>query len=160
LLADPPLVLNKAIRDIDPKGLGDDERFRVQLQYSEITKVLEDLCSGRESELKAGRGGPRYYLVRAFAKCVEHLSSELGAEDEEELKAFFQYVWNATHVVTIETPDLKSAYKIFETLNDRGKALNASDLLRNYLFRSAKLDRDTTALLRTEWLELTNTLRK
>jgi hypothetical protein len=159
LIQDPPPVLSKAIRDIDPKGFGDDVRFRVELQYTEITKVLEDLCSGKRSQLAPGRGGPRYFLVHAFDKCLEHLATELGDEDQEELTAFFQYVWNSTHVVTIETLDLRSAYKIFETLNDRGRALNASDLLRNYLFKSAASDRQTQDAIRESWKELTTTLR-
>jgi hypothetical protein len=159
LLKEPPSVLSKAIRDVDPKGLNDDVRFRVELQYSEITKTLEDLCSGRRDDLKAGRGGPVYFLVSAYDKCVKHLSEELGEEDEDELIAFFSYVWNSTHVVTIETPDLKSAYKIFQTLNDRGRALNASDLLRNYLFKSAASDKLTQDAIREAWREMTAVLR-
>jgi hypothetical protein len=159
LLKEPPAVLSKAIRDIDPKGLNDEVRFRVELQYSDITKTLEELCSGKRDSLKAGRGGPVYFLVSAYDKCLELLSTELGEEDDEELGEFFSYVWNSTHVVTIETPDLRSAYKIFETLNDRGKALNASDLLRNYLFRSAASDTATQHAIRDSWRDMTKKLR-
>ncbi len=159
LLKEPPVVLSKAIRDVDPKGLNDDVRFRVELQYSEITKTLEDLCSSKREVLKAGHGGPAL-LVAAYDKCVKHLSEELGEEDEVELSDFFSYVWNSTHVVTIETPDLRSAYKIFQTLNDRGKALNASDLLRNYLFKSAASDKSTQDGIRDSWRDMTKVLRE
>lgn len=43
-------------------------------------------------------------------------------------------------VITLITPDEAAAFVIFETLNARGRDLNASDLLKNHILRTAKND--------------------
>lgn len=48
-------------------------------------------------------------------------------------KAFLDHMF----VMKISTADEASAFVIFETLNARGRDLNSSDLLKNYLFRKA-----------------------
>lgn len=155
----PLPAMDKAIRDIDSTTASDALRFRIELQYSEVTTVLEKLCSKKRSDLTSGVGGPRYFLVHAYDQCINQLSDEFGEDADEELTEFWKYLWLKAHVVTIETPNLKSAYKIFETLNDRGKALNASDLLRNYLFRSSGSSKSTQKILHDEWKSLVEVLR-
>lgn len=49
-----------------------------------------------------------------------------------------RYIQHQTRVIQVIVPSQANAYVIFETLNDRGKDLSASDLLKNHLFGAAE----------------------
>jgi len=54
------------------------------------------------------------------------------------LKMLYRHLTQSFFVITIVTPDEAAAFVIFETLNARGRDLNASDLLKNHIFRTAQ----------------------
>ena len=55
----------------------------------------------------------------------------------ERLKGLVEFITHKVRVILVIVPSQTNAYVIFETLNDRGKDLSASDLLKNYLFGKA-----------------------
>lgn len=56
------------------------------------------------------------------------------------LKKYYDYVTNKYYVSSIKTNDSAQAYIIFETLNTRGKDLDATDILKNYFIRVCNAD--------------------
>lgn len=58
-------------------------------------------------------------------------------------------------VITLVTPDEAAAFVIFETLNARGRDLNASDLLKNHILRIAKNNIET---VKDDWDQMANSL--
>ena len=52
----------------------------------------------------------------------------------ERLQGLVEYLTHKVKVIFVAVPSTTNAYVVFETLNDRGKDLSASDLLKNYLF--------------------------
>jgi hypothetical protein len=146
------LVLNKAIRDLDPGSDSEEERYRVTLQYPEVSEVLEAIGTGKGKDLSPGKG-TRYRLVKAYKYCLEFLSLHFGS-DVKEVGEFFRFVWRKAQVITIETENLRSAYRIFQTLNDRGRTLNASDLLKNVLFHETSDDKHAQSKVRESWREV------
>jgi hypothetical protein len=52
----------------------------------------------------------------------------------DRISALVKYVEHQTRIIQVIVPSDANAYVIFETLNDRGKDLSASDLLKNHLF--------------------------
>lgn len=59
--------------------------------------------------------------------------------------------------IQISVEDQTNAYVVFETLNSRGIALGATDLLKNYLFSLLRSQSDFEAVQR-QWTMLTNTV--
>jgi hypothetical protein len=55
----------------------------------------------------------------------------------DRLGGVIQYLEHKARVIQVIVPSQSNAYVIFETLNDRGKDLSASDLLKNHLFGRA-----------------------
>jgi len=64
------------------------------------------------------------------------IEEELGSFKENELKRFINYLAKRVHIVSMVTSDLNMAFRIFETLNDRGAKLQPEDLLKNMLLRN------------------------
>ncbi|AZG08618.1 DUF262 domain-containing protein [Pigmentiphaga sp. H8] len=55
----------------------------------------------------------------------------------ERLQRLIEFLEHKVRVIMVMVPSQANAYVIFETLNDRGRDLSASDLLKNYLFGKA-----------------------
>lgn len=76
-------------------------------------------------------------------KVSEVLNQKLDLEEKlEALDILFDTFSQRFSVLYMEATKLEEAYIIFETLNARGKDLEASDLLKNYLFGKVKNDVD------------------
>ncbi|MFC6182401.1 DUF262 domain-containing protein [Lactiplantibacillus daowaiensis] len=71
------------------------------------------------------------------------------------LKMLYKHLTQSFFVITIVTPDEAAAFVIFETLNARGRDLNASDLLKNHVFRTAQYELET---VQTTWNQMMDRL--
>lgn len=97
-----------------------------------LNRILQgkDAPSSRESHER---------LLSARDKCrdfIEGISAHFNNWFER-LQGIVQYVEHKARVIQVIVPSQANAYVIFETLNDRGKDLSASDLLKNHLFGRA-----------------------
>lgn len=54
--------------------------------------------------------------------------------DSTNFKNFMKHIFNETFIIRIDVEDKSEAFEIFERTNARGKPLEISDLLKNYLF--------------------------
>jgi hypothetical protein len=72
------------------------------------------------------------------------------------LEQWTDFVEDAATVVWVEVPDESSAYKIFETMNDRGLALSANDLIKNYLL--ATVSKTRFEEIKANWISMHGTL--
>lgn len=96
-------------------------------------------------------------LVAARTKCygfIEDLSKHYNNWFER-LAGIVQYLEHKARVIQVVVPSHANAYVIFETLNDRGKDLSASDLLKNHLFGRAEERIDE---VQTKWNQMLGTL--
>ena len=91
---------------------------------------------------------PRYssgrLLIEAARSCrarIAELASQSSDEPQEQAKVLFKlaiYLRDRVKIVPMDVASTANAYRIFETLNDRGLDLSALDLVKNHLFgRSA-----------------------
>lgn len=68
---------------------------------------------------------------RAIRDNAKALRSELVGWDQDQLKALFKMMGARTFMVTVSTPDLNSAYRIFSVMNSRGMPLAPSDIFKS-----------------------------
>ncbi|KFJ05179.1 DUF262 domain-containing protein [Bifidobacterium subtile] len=68
---------------------------------------------------------------RAIRDNAKALRAELEGWDQEQLKALFKMMGARTFMVTVSTPDLNSAYRIFSVMNSRGMPLAPSDIFKS-----------------------------
>lgn len=97
-------------------------------------------------------------LLDAYRLCAEHL--ETLAPDEEQyrdLMAVVTQLEDRVQVLVAVATDIREAFVIFETLNDRGADLTTADLLKNYLFSNAG---QHAMPVEHKWIELERSFEK
>ncbi len=98
----------------------------------------------------------RGFLQASVQTLIASLSA---AEAVELLKEIRGIVKNDLVMASIMVLDEPAAFRIFETLNDRGLRLSVPDLLLNYLMRKAATD-DIRKQIRVQWNEMIEALAK
>lgn len=69
------------------------------------------------------------------AEFVKTITQKLHADAQSNaLQGWIDYLEKNARVIWVEVQDQATAYRIFETMNDRGLKLSAADLLKNYLY--------------------------
>jgi hypothetical protein len=131
---------------------------RVELQYEDSQGVLALLVESRDGRPIDGLPNTTRSstnLVQAYRDCRAFLLEELQG-DADQLRRFYAYVTQHVKLIRIRTDSVDRALWIFETINARGRGLDAMDLLKNLLFRAAgKADFEK---LKTRWKALIDTL--
>lgn len=86
------------------------------------------LC-GRDYNKKRN---PNYWLAFAYRKFYEEIKKIVRAKDSN-YHGLLSVVSNTCVVIKMDVESDEYAYRIFETLNTRGKSLAYSDLIKNYI---------------------------
>lgn len=84
-------------------------------------------------------------LLKAMERLIEIIDPENGFP----LSDFMVYLANKVYIVSMVSGSINMAFRIFETLNDRGAKLQPEDLLKNMLLRN--LNDDQYHLISKKW---------
>ena len=138
-----------------------DDKFQTYVTGPSPTEAIK-------SELeKTGKNDSNYSLLDAVVFCrqfITEAAAKIG--DLEKAKSYFanliMFMRDAVIVVRLTVPNEFNAFRVFETLNDRGMDLSAVDLLKNYLFGCVYDEVDLHGLHQMEhrWSTLTATLQE
>lgn len=145
-------TIEELLSDFD---IGTDEtKLRLDLQYAESKGYLTNLIEGKPYNDE--RTPSINKMEQAFEKLKLHYEGYLkGGLDE--LTSFVRYFLTKVDLVIIESENLSSALKIFETINQRGAGLNAMDLVKNLLFSQA--NESDFQIIKETWKEITANLQ-
>lgn len=95
-----------------------------------------------------------------FSKKIREALSEYSDSEIDEkiacLDEYYETFVNRFNVLYMEATKLEEAFVIFETLNARGRDLETSDLLKNYIFNQSK----DVILAQKKWNAMIGTLDK
>jgi len=132
----------------------DETQVRLELQYDESKDYLSKLIL--ESKFEDEKTPSIIKMNLAYEKLKQHFSSylDLGISD---LVSYARYFLTKIELVVIESENLSSALKIFETINQRGAGLNAMDLIKNLLF--SKANAVDFQKIKETWKEITSNLQ-
>jgi hypothetical protein len=146
----------KAIEELlaDFDILTDEIQLRLELQYEESKDFLNRLIKKEKYEDTLTPSIKK--MQQAYDKLKEHFEEYLR-EGIDQLTAFARYFLTHIELVVIESENLSSALKIFETINQRGAGLNAMDLVKNLLFSQAK--ESEFQKIKETWKEITANLQ-
>lgn len=123
-------VFNRSARTRVPRlklNIDDNEYFRLRLTNS----------SPKPDTTKSS-----HVLINdAFAEAhrqVKAIVSKLDQKDHgNALNRWVDFIEKRASVILLRVPNATNAYRMFETLNDRGKRVSQSDLVKNYIFGEA-----------------------
>jgi len=86
-------------------------------------------------------------------KCYEFYKNAKYSDDT------WTVILNNIFIVHINAHDYFNAFKLFETLNDRGLELSAADLIKNYLLMNTSTNKDIFNNCINEWEEMYQKIR-
>jgi hypothetical protein len=136
-------ILNRAVMTFDDRG---QRRYRIAIR--ERVPALDALYQGRPYEPPVNATlSVRNLAVRA--REIEELLEQLL--DTETRPGFAVWLLNQVVMVGIRAPSQDNAYRIFETMNDRGARLTSIDLLKSFLLSNAHGDE---ASLNDRWRQM------
>ncbi|KAA3652000.1 MAG: DUF262 domain-containing protein [Bacteroidetes bacterium] len=143
--------IEELLSDFDIES--DDTNYRLELQYEESKTFLQHMI---DNETFKEEDTPSIIRMRqAYAKLFDHFTTYKNI-DNDSLIAYLRYFIGKIELVVIESEDLSSALKIFETINQRGAGLNAMDLVKNLLFSHANAQ--DFEKIKIIWKEITTNL--
>ena len=130
-------------------------QVRLELQYEEskdfLLKLIQGLPTDADNTASIQRMREAYERIKLHL--LQYLESSLDA-----LAEYARYFLTKIDLVVIESENLSSALKIFETINQRGAGLNAMDLVKNLLFSKAK--GNEFSKIKEKWKALTGHLQR
>lgn len=92
-------------------------------------------------------------MIENVERLKGYLVPWLAASDNplQTLEQIERKIMTGLEFVVIDVPDIANAFIIFETLNDRGLALSAGDLLKNHLLAAAAKTSESVEALAADW---------
>ncbi|WP_455542049.1 DUF262 domain-containing protein, partial [Intestinibacter sp.] len=100
----------------------------------------ENIQAGIPEDRKKENYPSHNRIKNAFLYLDKKLREKINAKEEiaekyNVLNLYYKSFIEKFQVMYVETDDINEAFIIFETLNDRGKALETADLLKNHVLR-------------------------
>jgi hypothetical protein len=154
-------TLDKALRDVmdSPSG-GVVSLRRLRMPHNKMgDSALEDILAlkyGQTLTMPREANRTQKNIVSAFNLLVDLLSEKF--ETVEELDMFKQGLRAHVTIIDVQAPSTEKALLLFETTNNRGRALAPSDLVKNVLFNHAN-ERQYDEVS-GYWQEMTSLLRQ
>ena len=139
-------------------NLEDNEFFKSQILPNQIPADAAKAAKERKKSAIPGQVRPsNRRLIRAsdmtrefVADVIKHLPVVAQAD---QLIRWVEFIENNAAVLVVTVPDDVSAFRMFETLNDRGLKASQADILKNYFFSKAGTRYPEAQL---NWSELSN----
>lgn len=153
-------LLCRAIQDflftIDLKGREEVPRLTLNLDDNDYFRAR---LTG-ENPISSTTRPPHCLLENAFTETHEQVRKIVSTFDRnyhgDILTKWIEFLKFRAMAVVLEAPSEADAYRIFETLNDRGLRITQADLVKNYLFgRSA----DRINEVKHRWSQMQGALR-
>lgn len=155
LTGNQPKVLESVEEWLSNYDLASDRiQPRLELQYEESSDYLLNMI---EKKIYQGEVTPSIdKMQHAFERISNHFD-EYKIQNINSLVAYARYFLTGIDLVVIESENLSSALKIFETINQRGASLNAMDLVKNLMF--SKVCESQFAQIKSVWKEINRNLQ-
>ncbi|MUU41270.1 DUF262 domain-containing protein [Helicobacter pylori] len=131
--------LNPTSRELLEKSLGDiDGEKRERLHFNAMGLNAKDdfvyaLEHFNDSQASKNKNNKNNYLKNAIC-----LKNYLKKKEIEDINDFIEWLYFKVVFITITCPDADKALRIFNVLNARGLALNATDIFKGELLKHAK----------------------
>ncbi|MGN8387355.1 DUF262 domain-containing protein [Helicobacter pylori] len=146
--------LNTTSRELLEKSLGDtDEKKGERLHFNAMGLNAKDdfayaLEHFNDSQASKNKNNKNNYLKNAIC-----LKDYLREKEIENINKFIEWLYSNVKFITIICPNIDKALRIFNVLNTRGLALNATDIFKGELLKKLTEEKDQEKLA-TRWEDL------
>ena len=148
--------LQTAIKNLVQRtSLSGEDSLPLAIEFGNANIVLEALANSNFAHLELEQTS-QINIMNAYQKCIDFLNETFNSAFE--VATFARVVLEGTFLTENTVIDMKQALDIFLKINIRGKQLEGSDYLKNYLFRNLGPGYDFETLADT-WEKMSTNLR-
>lgn len=150
----------KQIGDSDAaNGIENDYLFEKNDDWNDEQKLeLNSLDERQYSRLI--QGNPPKEEESKIKRAIEFFADKIASLPEKEVDEIRKKLLNSVTLVTIECQNQESAFRLFETLNDRGLELSQVDLMKNYLYQKASENPELNKqAIKQDWEDIMDDIR-
>ena len=119
-----------------------------------VAKILLDTIDGAEFLGFIKRGETDYEEIanQNLANAFNETRSWIDRQDIQKIGEFLYKLQNQALVIRLDVSDAKDAFKLFETINNRGLRLSPTDIIKNFVLgNAARFGGEQLVLARKSW---------
>ncbi len=109
---------------------GGERRFRLALRRSAGELLASHVQTEGSTRLDIVDGADATAGQRAIREVRDHFTREVSRLDDDQRRALASYIVDRCHVVAVLSGGIDHAHRLFAVLNQRGKPLQRSDILK------------------------------
>lgn len=130
-------INNEFLTGIDSRGRARIPKLKLNIDDNDLFKSIVT-GEAEDGDLPEVVRPSHKRLMDAYTEAQKHVALLAAPLDEKDhgdlLERWVSFIQHNALVVLLRVPDDADAYKMFETLNDRGLRTSQADLVKNYLF--------------------------
>ncbi|MEK7950450.1 DUF262 domain-containing protein [Luteolibacter soli] len=120
-----------------------------------VRKVCLDSMDSGEFELLAKGESAEQLCNSQLANAFATFRGWVAEIDLEHLRQLLYRLMNQAIVIRLDVSEAKDAFKLFETINNRGLRLSPTDIIKNFILgNSARFGKDELDMARRKWGQL------
>ena len=149
--------LDQFLTDIDRDKRQLVPKLQLNLVDNEYFRRL--ITSAGHDEKDSPTKPSHHLLISAYEMATKHVRKIVAGLDAKDhgdaLNRWITFLEHGATVILVKVPTDRNAYKMFETLNDRGLRTSQADLVKNYLFGESE---DRLSEAQEKWAQMKGTL--
>ncbi len=116
----------------------DETQSRVVLADKIDNATLQSIIDGEYSHAVAGEEDFSKKIGDAYEYLRGKLTDEISSDPFKKLGNWAEFLTDKLYFAVFVHPDARSAYKVFEAINTRGRDLTTAELLKNFVLSQTK----------------------
>lgn len=120
-----------------------------------LKKVALDSIDSAEFDWLIQNGHGQEFKNRQLLSAFNIIRGWINEQSMEDLVTFLYRLKNQAMVIRLDVSEAKDAFKLFETINNRGLRLSPTDIIKNFLLgNAARFGTEALQSARTSWAAL------
>lgn len=120
-----------------------------------VRKVALDSIDSEEFDRLVDEDEDKPFKNANLKRTFQIVRTWIGMQEKGDLAAFLYRLKNQAMVIRLDVSDAKDAFKLFETINNRGLRLSPTDIIKNFLLgNAARFGVDALQAARSTWADL------
>jgi uncharacterized protein with ParB-like and HNH nuclease domain len=120
-----------------------------------LRKVTLDSIDSDEFERLVHKDASNPFKNTDLKRTFDIVRQWIHSQEVASIAAFLYRLRNQAMVIRLDVSDAKDAFKLFETINNRGLRLSSTDIIKNFLLgNAARFGPDSLSVARAMWADL------
>ncbi len=125
------------------------------LNGRQVRKIALDSIDAEEFLDLIGQNTQRTFKNQDLVRAFKLIRQETTDASLDEIQAFLYRLINQAIIIRLDVDNAKDAFKLFETINNRGLRLSPTDIIKNFLLgNAARFGVEALETARKSWAEL------